>query len=1022
MPGLFANPSFAQLARVNVAKFQPAQTSSATASDPAVLATDGIVGNGNRWKSSSAGPHTLIVTLPLTMELGSAHLYLGRDDIEPVASFVLQSWNGTSWVNIPGTAVTGNTNNLLNLIFASPVTTSRVRFSSTEPEVRLREIALFPPNGPAGYPLGTDVTLNLAKKRLALGSSVDGSSHGRGAVDGYVENDLGRWKSGSGTGPHTLEVDLQESSRLGSAHLFLGSQGNPTVTNFTLQYWTGSAWAAIPGGGVTGNTNREVRVEFTPPFVSSSRVRLHIPDSGSQRVRELLVFAANNSGGYPLGTDVAFAAPPATKFDTYGDGFWKIVNRAYPNSLIVGPNGASQTQPTSTEEEKYFQLLYDLGSDAFRLRNRDSYLCIAAQGAGRTNGTPVVEVPDYQGMPHELWRFTPAGTQGDFRVVNVWSGLVLETDGGSPAKVTLAPAATGNTRQYWRFDFQTHYPKKGAGGYEGDWAKFGTSWHYNWGRDTGTSLPAQVAFSPMQHNRWWPDWNTLPEYYSGWHTTSKPVTLLGYNEPEQASQGNISMTDAIALWPLLEQADVPLVSPVPVNPFNGWLADFYSQASERGYRIDYTAVHWYGNPDASGLIGTLQSVYNTWGRPVWLTEFSPVDWGGSATWTEEDNYRFLSEFLWRVEDLPWLKRYAVFCFNDAPPSNPWDRVGPTGSMFNGDGSTFTAYGQLYAGWDGDRVRRDRTAYFLQGLGSMHRLRASSTTNAPSTGDIRRGDVSAQWALVPAPTANRSYIISLRDGRRLRFNGTTLELAPPGTTGSQAEWGFNGPDANGYTFIDHHTTSRSLRLARVNDGNGAPTALNFSMEPFGTVQDATRWRFVKPFQPVETAAPATLAGINAVGGSNRVTLTWSGSAAPDLLHYSIYRSTTAGGPYARIATGLTTPSYVDTAVVQGVVYRYVVTATDWIDNESAYSPEANATPIPPLLAIASVPGSNGAPDNLQVTWFESGPPRLRLYSATNLNQPVSWTLTTNPVTFTDGLWTVNLPVFTNGNQFLRLQSE
>jgi len=160
----------------------------------------------------------------------------------------------------------------------------------------------------------------------------------------------------------------------------------------------------------------------------------------------------------------------------------------------------------------------------------------------------------------------------------------------------------------------------------------------------------------------------------------------------------------------------------------------------------------------------------------------------------------------------------------------------------------------------------------------------------------------------------------------------------------------------------------------------------------------------------------------VGGSNRVTLTWIVSAASDLLHYSVYRSTTPGGPYARVATGLTSPSHVDNAVVQGAVYRYVVTATDWIDNESAYSPEANATPIPPRLVVASVPGSNGAPDNLQVTWFGSGPPRLRLYSATNLNQPVYWTLTTNPVTFTDGLWTVNLPVITNGNQFLRLQSE
>ena len=36
-------------------------------------------------------------------------------------------------------------------------------------------------------------------------------------------------------------------------------------------------------------------------------------------------------------------------------------------------------------------------------------------------------MPNYQGMPHELWRFQDVGG-GDFRILNVWSGLALETD------------------------------------------------------------------------------------------------------------------------------------------------------------------------------------------------------------------------------------------------------------------------------------------------------------------------------------------------------------------------------------------------------------------------------------------------------------------------------------------------------------------------------------------------------------------------------------------------------------------
>jgi hypothetical protein len=846
LPAAFAGlapHAWAQLPRVNLAKYQRVEASSADSGDPALYATDGVAGNGNRWKSDGPAPHWLIVTLPLAMELGSAHLYLGRDDIEPVASFSLQYWNGSSWANIAGASRTGNTTNLLNLVFTAPVTTSRVRLYSTENVVRVREIALFAPSGPAGYPLGTDVTVNLARKRPVTASSVDGDDYAKGAVDGYA-HDSARWKSADVNGPHRLEIDLEETSRLGSAHLFSGSATGPPLSDFTLEAWNGSAWTSIPGGTVTGNQSPALQASFTTP-VSTSRVRLIIPGDGSQRVRELLIFAATGGEGFPLGTNVVVGPPPAARFETYGDGYYKIVNRANPHSLIASATGASQTAADTTEEEKLFQLLYNLDTDTYRLRNRDSFLCIGAADAGRTPGTAVVEVPDYQGMPHELWRFQDAGGD-DFQIINVWSGLALETDGSSPATVTLArPAST--TRQHWRFDSITHYPKKGTGGYEGDWDRFGTSWSYNWGRDTGASLPAQVVFSPMQHNRWWPDWSTLPEYYVPWHTTSRAVCVLGFNEPDRSDQADMSVGDAIALWPRLEASDVPLVSPVAANAYGGWLGNFYDEAGSLGYRVDYTAVHWYANPSADSLLGHLESVYNTWGRPVWLTEFSCVDWGGSATWTEEDNYRFLADFLWRAEDRPWLKRYAIFVFRGDPPANPWDRTGPRSDMLRSDGTTLTAFGELYASWDGDRTLRERTAYLIHNKSAEHRLRNGSGDAAPSAGSIRSSSASSQWALFAATTAGRWHLVSLRDGRRLRFTGTALDFAPTGAMGSAVEWRITA-DADGYYFIDHAATSRRLRLNRVDNGSGAPTSITYEMEDSGTVRDSVRWRFIKPYRP------------------------------------------------------------------------------------------------------------------------------------------------------------------------------
>ena len=44
------------------------------------------------------------------------------------------------------------------------------------------------------------------------------------------------------------------------------------VTSFEVQYWTGAAWATVPGGSVTGN-NR-IKRTFTFPPITTDRVRV----------------------------------------------------------------------------------------------------------------------------------------------------------------------------------------------------------------------------------------------------------------------------------------------------------------------------------------------------------------------------------------------------------------------------------------------------------------------------------------------------------------------------------------------------------------------------------------------------------------------------------------------------------------------------------------------------------------------------------------------------------------------------
>ncbi len=76
----------------------------------------------------------------------------------------------------------------------------------------------------------------------------------------------------------------------------------------------------------------------------------------------------------------------------------------------------------------------------------------------------------------------------------------------------------------------------------------------------------------------------------------------------------------------------------------------------------------------------------------------------------------------------------------------------------------------------------------------------------------------------------------------------------------------------------------------------------------------------------------------------VTLTWDASAPAKgvaVKSYNIYRSTTSGGPYAKLASHVVGPPYEDRLVNSGRTYFYVVTALDQSDHESGYSREIKA---------------------------------------------------------------------------------
>lgn len=973
-----SNPAFAQ--RLNFAKYQKDTASAENGSYIADLALDGYVSNWNCWRTGSAsGAQSLEINYPRAVTLGSAHIYSGilaATTSQVWQNYRLQYHDGNGWTDVPGSVVGANSDPERNILFSSPVTSSRFRLLSSNTGATsrtLREIAMFPPNPNTngveqGYPIGTDVILNLARQRPVVASSISGTNYAINAVDGFVD-DGSRWLCNEGAPGETLEIDLLDTHAIGGAHLYSGDLAAQTnaLGAFSLQWWDGNAWQAIPGATISGNTNTARVISFSAT-VATSRVRLVVNDASAARVSELLLFPPR-SGGYPLGQDVRTEARPGAAWNDFGDATHRVRIQPTPDRRLGLIDGAAIFTDNSVGAAAVdWQLLLNHRDGSYRIRHAATGLCLGLAAISTNTNTAVIGEA-YTGMPHQSW-FLDYVTPTKFRILNAYSGLALQSLGASSTLGTAMVVTTPGTSklQQWDTARQTHYPKKGIAATaslvtnppfadtNATWITHlytqykQASWSYTWGRQRSETFPFMATnhtFNPMQWGNFnWSHTNSggaLDSIRSDLQSMPKPVHLMGFNEPDKTNQGFITVTNAIERWPRLLAMDSPLVSPVPAATSTnaGWLVDFMDQAGALGYRVDQVAVHWYGNPDADGLINLLQSVYDRWQRPVWLTEFSPVRWSGTATWSHADNFNFLAEFLWRAESLPWLARYSLFSFREsdgsADQSAPDPVEAPRGSAQRVDGS-LTPYGELYASWDGSTTITTNKSYHLHNKGAYRRAQNPNSSDSIAAVAPDANAAGVQWALTPGTTTNTMRIASTLDGRRLRFfSGTNVGLAPAADNLPQSEWRLVPADQAGWFYLEHPSTSRRLGI-NTNNNTLVTNAIT-------STNSSSRWRFVPALNPETAAPPAAPAITSAVPTTNSVTVHWT--ALAEALTYTLQRSNST---WENLATGLTNTSWTHSGLPPETTISYRVAAANAMGSSASSAPVA-ATTLHPFGSFA-----------------------------------------------------------------------
>jgi RNA polymerase sigma factor (sigma-70 family) len=222
-------------------------------------------------------------------------------------------------------------------------------------------------------------------------------------------------------------------------------------------------------------------------------------------------------------------------------------------------------------------------------------------------------------------------------------------------------------------------------------AASGASWYYNWGSaPNGVTAPG-VSYVPMI----WGAADVTSATLS--QVKQEGSVLLGFNEPDLSSQSNMSVAQALALWPQLMATGMTLGSPAvssgAATP-GGWLDQFMTGAKARGYRVNFITVHWYGGDFATGpavqeLQTYLQSIYALYHLPIWVTEFALTNFsGGTETFpTEAQQAAFLTAATEMLDGLSYVQRYAWFALPTSAGSgttglfNPGPSVTPVGQAF-----------------------------------------------------------------------------------------------------------------------------------------------------------------------------------------------------------------------------------------------------------------------------------------------------------------------------------------------------
>lgn len=298
--------------------------------------------------------------------------------------------------------------------------------------------------------------------------------------------------------------------------------------------------------------------------------------------------------------------------------------------------------------------------------------------------------------------------------------------------------------------------------------KLNVSWYYNWAVNPfNNSVDENVDHVPMM----WGGGNDNTEAMKTFTTNSNYI--LGFNEPDIVSQANMNYWDAVKVWgQYIKPLKLRKISPAPAAPggdsnwlkkfmFGGYICkntwlndgswgdynDYEDEATKTwvaGYNDDVDAVvlHYYRNIiNLDGMIEAVQRLWNTYHKPIWITEVSVVgtkgtdqDYSYELPEAREKMAKYVQGMVEKMDAIPYVERYCWFSYN-VQSYNEIDSVTGAGAtaMFDYDTGKFTELGKLYSnignpdGYNAYSISEDETYVYVEPETTIQQTTALETT-------------------------------------------------------------------------------------------------------------------------------------------------------------------------------------------------------------------------------------------------------------------------------------------------------